>query len=105
MTTLESGGRVEHEDQTLAALGQLNAQRRREGAVKPEAEAEVVLESMQVEFGPGRRNLPGVVEECHVEIAVDHDAPLRLQQQRVAIVKTPAAVTAQRRTAPERGQH
>ena len=63
------------------------------------------LQAVEIEIRHARRHLAGVVEERQVEIAVDHDAPLRLQQQAVLIAESPAAVAAQRRAAAKRRQH
>ena len=78
-------------DEAFAALGQLDAQRRGERAVEADAEAVVVLQPVEVEVRRARGDLAGVVEERGVEVAVDHDAPLRLQQQAVLIAEAPAA--------------
>ena len=52
-----------------------------------------------------RGDLAGVVEHRRVDVAVDHDAPLGLQHQAVAIAEAPARIPAQRRAAADRRQH
>ena len=79
-------------------------ERRREWTVETEAEAVVVVQAVEVEIlGPGR-DLPGVVKEREVEVAIDHDPVFPLQQQAVLIPESIAAEAAQRRTAADRRQ-
>ncbi len=86
-------------------MGQLDAERRGKRPVEAKAEAEVVLQVLEIDVLRTGGDLAGVVEERNIEIAVDHDAPLRLEQQAVLVAEAPAAVAAQRRAAAERRQH
>jgi hypothetical protein len=60
---------------------------------------------IEVEIRPAGSHLPGVVEHSGIEVPVRHDAPLRLQQQAVAIAKPAAGETAQRTPAADVRQH
>src|SRR6476661_3669484 len=94
--TLKGSRGGEDEGETVAALGQLHAQRRGERAVEPDADAEVVLQPVEVEVRRACRDLPCVVEERGFEIAVGHDPPFRLQQEAVLIAEAPARITTER---------
>src|SRR5687768_7195818 len=103
--TSEDGGSRDDQLQPVTALGQLDAERSKEGPVKTESEAVVVLQSLEVEIGPARGHLTGIVENRRVEIAAGHDTPLPLEEQAVPIAKPQARITPQRRTAAQAGQH
>ena len=73
--------------------------------MEPYSEPEVVLQPVQIEIGGEPGDLAGVIEERRVQVAIDHDAPLPLQEQAVAIAEPPAAVATQVAAAAERRQH
>src|SRR5262245_25897387 len=69
------------------------------------AESEVVLQTRQVEIPRVCSDLAGVIKEGCIQIAIDHDAPLALQKQTVAIAEPPARIAAQIASTAERGEH
>src|SRR5579862_3938945 len=95
----------EHERQPLVAPRQFHAQRRAGGAVETDAETVVALQTGEVEIRLVRGDLAGVKEKRRVDKAIDHDAPLGLEQQAVAIAEAPGRKAAQRVAVAERRQH
>ena len=91
------------------SLSRLLASSTRSGVVngpwKRKPKPKSSFKPVEIEIGRARGHLAGIVEERQVEVAVDHDAPLRLQQQAVPVAEPPAAVAAQRGAAANRRQH
>ena len=89
----------------LLSSGQLDAQRRADGSVKADADADIGDEGADAELIERRRDHPGVVEERHVECQSARDPPeLAGGQDGMPIAKAPTAVAAQSAAAPERWQ-
>src|SRR6476620_300479 len=82
--------------QALVALGEVDAQRGGHRTVEEEAETVILLEAIQIQVGASSDDLARVIEHGGVEEAVDHHAPLRLQQQAVVVSEAPAGESAQR---------
>ena len=55
---LEGGGCGEHDGQAFIALGEIDAEGCRERAMKPEAEAGVGFQAVEIQVAPVRRHLP-----------------------------------------------
>src|SRR5262245_43097852 len=104
--TLKGGGRREDQvDRGFGTRRQLYKEGRRNRRVETHADSPFFLQLIEVEVLSAGDDFAGVVEERQVEVTVDHDAPLRLQQQAVQIAEPPAAVRAQRGPSADRGQH
>src|SRR6185503_14699250 len=103
--TLEHSRRGKDQREPFRTFRQIDSQWRHERRMESRAEPEVVLQSVQIEIGGQSLDLAGVGEEHRIEIAIDHDAPLTLEQQAVAIAESPAAVPAQVATTAQRRQH
>src|SRR3954468_7093448 len=105
MRSSENGGGGKDNVETFAAAREVEAQRRRERTVEADPDPVIVLEIVEVQVAGARGDLAGVVEHRGVDVAIDHDAPLGLQLEAVAIAEAPARIRAQRRAATDRRQH
>src|SRR4029450_11674782 len=79
--------REDEPDAALAAVGQFDPQRRCERTMEARPEAVIVLQSIEVEIRGAGRDLAGIVEERHVQVAVDHDPPLGGGQTAVSVAE------------------
>src|SRR5262245_14375646 len=84
-------------------MSNVDSERGRKRGVESGAESVIILKPVEIEIFLTRGHLTGIIKEGCVQEAIDHDSPLRLQQQAVLIAEAPALEAAQVRS-PAKGR-